>query len=183
MTAGRKPVTDDKVWLTPPHLASVARTALDGTISLDPCAHPASPVAAVRSVTLPDDGLAVNWPDHPTVFCNPPYGRDTAHGTSIADWLAACAAAAAHGSEVVALVPVATNTRFWQRHVYPSVTLICLLHDPRVRFWKPDPAAPAGRSEIVRGAPMACCLLYWGEHPRRFTAACREVGTVVQPVR
>ena len=61
----------EKTWLTPPHIIDAL-----GPFDLDPCCPPQMPWrTATRMVSLPDDGLAVDWTGK-RVWCNPPYRRE-----------------------------------------------------------------------------------------------------------
>jgi hypothetical protein len=104
---------------------------------------------------------------------NPPYGTDVARGTRIRDWLARCAEAnRKHGSEVLALVPVATNTRHWKEHVFGAAVAVAFLYDTRLKFLvNGDPNN--------KGAPMSCAMVYWGSHLDRFRDVFSEHGCVV----
>ena len=65
---------------------------------------------------LPEhNGLKANW-NFKRIYVNPPYGLDRKRGTGIKDWLYRCAQAHKNfGSEVLALVPVASNTGHWKK--------------------------------------------------------------------
>ena len=80
-------------------------------IELDPCSNEFSIVKSNIKFTLPmNDGLLSEW-NFKTIFVNPPYGADRERGTTIKDWLRKCADAhKIYGSEILALIPVATNT-------------------------------------------------------------------------
>ena len=63
--------TGEKTWLTPPNIINVL-----GPFDLDPCCPPSMPWrTAERMVSLPENGLAVDWTGQ-RVWLNPPYGRD-----------------------------------------------------------------------------------------------------------
>ena len=173
MTAGRKVVTENKDWCTPPKYVDAVREFFDGTIHLDPCSNRYSIVNAVTAYCLPDrDGLRESW-KFPTIYVNPPYGIDHKHGTSIKDWLKRCSEAnLKYQSEVIALVPVATNTGHWKNYVYGKATAICFLYDTRLRF------LVNGKNE-GKGAPMSCALIYWGNNFQRFFQVFIEFGAVV----
>ena len=80
---------------------------------------------------------------------------------------------AAHaGSEVIALVPVATNTRHWKELVFPEAQAICFLATPRVKFY-------IGGVEDPKGAPMSCAVIYYGQHWEKFAAAFNQHGAVI----
>lgn len=72
-----------------------------GHINLDPCSNEYSVVKADVEYRLPKDGLLESW-DFPTIYVNPPYGREK-NGTSIKHWLQRCSLANLdHGSQVIA---------------------------------------------------------------------------------
>lgn len=172
MTAGRQHVSIAKDWCTPPHIIGSVRAVFGGSIALDPCADRHATVGADKEYHLPDhDGLVEPW-DSPTIYVNPPYGNDTARGTRIAHWFARIAEAAAAGSEVIALVPVATNTAHWKRHVYPVASAICFLYAPRLRFY-------IRGAEDPKGAPMSCAVIYYGRNAATFGAVFSEHGAVL----
>lgn len=79
--------------------------------------------------------------------------------------------AAQSGSEVIALVPVATNTGHWKRFVFPSASAICFLSAPRLRFYLDGVEDP-------KGAPMACAVIYYGNQVQRFAHEFSQHGAV-----
>ena len=111
MTAGRRVNTQSQNWGTPAKYVNAVKAFWDGKIDLDPCSNEYSIVHAATEYRLPEqDGLKESW-NYPTIYVNPPYGADRQRGTTIKDWLARCARAHIdYKSEVIALVPVATNT-------------------------------------------------------------------------
>jgi hypothetical protein len=172
MTAGRKPVSATKDWATPPSIIDSVRKVFGGGIALDPCSNEHSLVQADREYLLPEhDGLVESW-DFPTIYVNPPYGSDAERGTRISHWFARIAEAATAGSEVIALVPVAPNTRHWKRFVFPAASAICFLYQPRVRFY-------IRGAEDPKGAPMSCAVIYWGADVATFGQEFRQHGAVV----
>ena len=162
-----------KDWGTPPKYVSAVRTALGGTIHLDPCSNAYSVVSAITEYRLPaTDGLLASW-DFPTIFVNPPYGSDPERGTSIRHWLERCANAhERHGAQVIALIPVATNTRHWKESVFRRARAVCFLADTRLRFLE------AGQ-DLGKGAPMACAMAYWGDDPTLFATSFVHYGAVL----
>ena len=60
-----------------------------------------------------------------------------------------------YNSEVIALVPVATNTLHWKMFVFGNATNICFFKDTRLKFFENGYIS-------LKGAPMACALVYWG---------------------
>ena len=174
MTAGRQNAdTLHKDWGTPHKYVAASREALGGAISLDPCSNRWSVVGAETNWSLPEvDGLAEPW-CYPTIYVNPPYGSDGERGTKISHWLRKCAGAFDDfGSEVVALVPVAANTKHWKDSVWSKASSVCFLYDTRLRFLE-------NGKDVGKGAPMACATVYWGKSPDRFAMAFFRHGAVV----
>lgn len=172
MTAGRQSISIAKDWCTPPSIVDSVHKVFGGAIALDPCSNEHSLVSADKSYLLPDhDGLVESW-DYPTIYVNPPYGSDTSRGTRIADWFARMAEAAGRGSEVIALVPVATNTGHWKSYVYPVASAVCFLYAPRVRFY-------INGVEDRKGAPMSCAVIYYGTDADKFAVEFSSHGAVV----
>lgn len=174
MTAGRSnSASASQHWCTPPEYVNAIRQCFGGTIALDPCSNPYSVVGAEVEYSLPEnDGLKASW-DYPTVFVNPPYGRDTARRTTIRDWLRRCAESHLdHNAEVLALVPVATNTSHWKLYVYGVATAVAFLYDTRLKF------LIAGKGE-GKGAPMSCAMIYWGGNYERFEETFIRFGAPV----
>lgn len=172
MTAGRHVVSVTKDWCTPPKIVESVKECFNGTIHLDPCSNDFSFVDAQVEYRLPEsDGLRASW-DYPTIYVNPPYGSDKQRGTRILHWFERIGEAASRGSEVIALVPVATNTSHWKRFVYPKAAAICFLYQPRVRFF-------IRGVEDSKGAPMSCAVIYWGDRQETFTQAFAQHGAVV----
>lgn len=174
MTAGRNNAESlSQHWCTPPKYVEAIRQFFSGKIDLDPCSNRHSIVRAEVEYCLPDtDGLTVPW-NFPAVFVNPPYGSDRERGTTIRDWLRKCAEAhSEHCAEVLALVPVATNTRHWKLYVWGAATAVAFLYDTRLRFL-------VDGKDAGKGAPMACAMVYWGERYERFEEVFLRFGAVV----
>lgn len=173
MTAGRHVISKNKDWGTPRKYVDAVKEVFGGVIHLDPCSSPFSIVGAVVEYVPPEhDGLTESW-NFPTIYVNPPYGNDVKRGTKISDWLRKCEDAnRSYHSEVIALVPVATNTGHWKEHVYGKATGICFLYDTRLRF------LVDGRDE-GKGAPMSCAMIYWGNRFERFFEVFIKYGAVV----
>lgn len=173
MSAGRTVNTLSQDWGTPEKYICAVKQVFGGSIALDPCSNEYSLVDAETEYALPlKDGLKESW-DFPTIFVNPPYGIDKERGTSIKQWLYRCAAAHRHhNAEVVALVPVATNTGHWKKYVFVNATAVCFLYDTRLRF------LVDGRDE-GKGAPMSCAMVYWGHNYPKFFDVFIEHGAVL----
>jgi len=173
MSAGRTLNTLSQEWGTPEKYVNAVRTFFGGAIDLDPCSNEFSIVNARVEYRLPfHDGLRESW-NYPTVYVNPPYGIDRDRGTSIKKWFAKCERAnREHNSEVLALVPVATNTGHWKNFVFGRATAVCFLYDTRLRF------LVNGR-DGGKGAPMSCAMVYWGGEFNRFLGVFEAFGAVV----
>ena len=174
MTAGRNNAESlSQHWCTPPEYVKAIRGFFCGSIGLDPCSNRYSIVKAAVEYSLPEiNGLTASW-NHSTVFVNPPYGRDRARGTTIRDWLKKCAEAhSEYDAEVLALVPVATNTRHWKQYVFGAATAIAFLYDTRLRFL-------VNGENGGKGAPMSCAMVYWGPEYERFEQMFIHFGAVV----
>lgn len=173
MPAGRTVNAHNKDWCTPPEYVEAVRECLGGVIALDPCSNQYSIVNAKVEYSRPkNDGLKDSW-NFPTVYVNPPYGADREAMTTIRDWLRRCAEAHRHyGSEVLALVPVATNTKHWKLHVWGAATAVAFLYDTRLKFL-------VNGNGGGKGAPMSCAMVYWGKNYKRFFKVFTKFGAVV----
>ena len=173
MSAGRKINTLSQNWGTPEKYVAAVREVFGGEIDLDPCSNQFSIVNAAVEYRLPKhDGLRESW-NFNRIFVNPPYGIDQERGTSIKHWLYRCALAnRAHHSEVLALVPVATNTGHWKQYVFGRARAVCFLYDTRLKFL-------VDGKNGGKGAPMSCAMIYWGKDFSRFQKVFREFGAVV----
>lgn len=174
MTAGRTVIGTSIHWGTPHKYVNAVCEVFGGVIDLDPCSNQWSVVKAKTEWGLPEaDGLRKEW-SFPTIYVNPPYGLDKARGTRISHWLSKCADANQnYGSEVIALIPLAANTKHWKDHIWAKATSICFLYDTRLRFLE------NGR-DTGKGAPMACCMVYWGQFPHRFADAFQGYGATIE---
>lgn len=173
MTAGRHVNALSQSWGTPPKYVNAIKRFWGGSIGLDPCSNEYSVVHADIEFRLPEkDGLIEEWTSS-TIFVNPPYGADRTRGTTIKDWLAKCVSAHKnYGADVIALVPVAPNTAHWKRFVFGQASSICFLYDTRLRFLE-------NGKDTGKGAPMACCLVYWGNEKDRFIEHFLDYGATV----
>lgn len=150
-------------WYTPPELFA----ALGLDFDLDPCAPPlpaADWIPARRRISLPQDGLAIDWqsyalappPPKPSIltqteaatwpkeriWCNPPYGEQTGK------WVGKLAA---HGRGI-ALVYVRSDTRWWQLCA-AAAHAVCFIAG-RVDF------VPAHRNDVTKNVAPSCLLAY-----------------------
>lgn len=173
MSAGRKNTSEKKDWNTPPKLVEAIRTFYDGRIGLDPCSNEYSTVSAIREFSLPEtDGLMEKWLDN-TVFVNPPYGRN-GNGTSLYSWVSkAWDSCQKYSNEIIMLIPVATNTKHFKDIIFEYAKAICFLKDTRLRFWNEG-------VEDKKGAPMACCLVYFGNMDDEFLTHFSDFGKTLR---
>jgi phage N-6-adenine-methyltransferase len=118
-------------WGTPQALFDTLNTEF--AFATDVAAQAAN-AKCVRYFTPSQDGLAQPWEG--VCWCNPPYGR------TLGLWVAKAYTSALQGATVVCLVPVRTDTKWWQRYVTPAV---------EVRFL-------AGRLTFVGAAYHPPCL-------------------------
>lgn len=100
------------------------------------------------------------------VFCNPPYGR------RMSVWVERMAL---HGNGI-ALVFARTDTRPFQRHVFPFASALLFLRG-RVTFYTPDGISP--RDGHNSGGPSVL-IAYGAEAKRRLTAG-RKHGALLFP--
>lgn len=173
MTAGRTVNSQSVDWCTPQKYVDAVKRVFGGRIALDPCSNQWSIVAAETEYSLPEhDGLRESW-DFPTIYVNPPYGADKERETTIKHWLFKCAHAHKHyGSEVLALIPVATNTSHWKEYVWGQATAVCFLYDTRLRFLVEG-------KDGGKGAPMSCAMIYWNKNIEKFLGVFDDFGAVV----
>lgn len=173
MTAGRNVWSQSQDWGTPPKYVSAVRRVFGTRIALDPCSNEHSIVDAEVEYALPEcDGLNADW-NFPSIYVNPPYGTDKTRRTRIADWLKRCADAhETHNSQVLALIPVATNTGHWKKYVWTKAAAVCFLYDTRLRFL-------VDGEDSGKGAPMSCAMVYWGDNYDLFLEVFIEFGAVV----
>ncbi|MCK5523176.1 MAG: hypothetical protein KAI83_08595 [Thiomargarita sp.] len=174
MSAGRTVNSQSQSWGTPTKYVKAIKRFFGGSVALDPCSNEYSIVHAETEFMLPqNDGLGKDW-NYPTIYMNPPYGADRERGTTIKNWLAKCVFThKKYASEILALVPVATNTGHWKQNVFGQAKALCFLYDTRLKFLE-------NGSDAGKGAPMACVMIYWGEDYDRFYDVFIEYGAVIE---
>ena len=173
MSAGRTVNSQSQSWGTPLKYVKAIKQFFGGSIALDPCSNEYSIVYAKTEFMLPhNDGLREDW-NYPTIYVNPPYGADRKRGTTIRNWLTKCALThQKYGSELLALVPVATNTKHWKQSVFGQAKAICFLYDTRLKFLE-------NGLDVGKGAPMSCAMIYWGQDYERFYEIFIDYGAAV----
>ena len=121
-----------------------------GEITLDPCSHPKSPVAAKRFIAPPENGLEADWSVERHVFVNPPF-------STFERWIKKANDTWDEGSngKITMLIPTARVDlrEFTTRAARHGVTLHLV---NRLRFGDPDD--PVGKLR----APFAMSLICWG---------------------
>lgn len=109
-----------KTWLTPKWIIDVL-----GAFDLDPCCPDGGMPwrTADRMVCKSEDGLSIDWHNQ-RVWLNPPYGKEAVpfFQKMIDD-----------NANGIALVFVRTDTKLWQRHIFPHTNCILFLAG-RLRF-------------------------------------------------
>lgn len=173
MSAGRKINSQSQDWGTPANYVQAVKEFFGGEIDLDPCSNLYSIVNAKMEYRLPEhDGLKEGW-NYKRIYVNPPYGLDRKRGTGIKNWLYRCALAhKSYGSEVLALVPVATNTGHWKKYVFGKARSMCFLYDTRLKFL-------VNGENGGKGAPMSCAMVYWGIDHDKFAFIFTKFGAVL----
>jgi len=171
MTGGRTVNSISQDWCTPPKYVKAVKNFFGGTVELDPCSNINSIVEAEVEYMLPrNNGLEESW-NYQTIYVNPPYGVDRARKSSIKNWIERCAKSyLKYKSEVLALIPVAVNTKHWKEHIFGVADSICFLSDTRLKFIN---------GTKNKGAPMACAMVYWGKHGSKFYKIFSKYGAVV----
>jgi DNA N-6-adenine-methyltransferase (Dam) len=173
MSAGRTVNSQNQSWGTPIKYVKAVKRFFGGSISLDPCSNEYSIVKAEMEFKLPAiDGLKEDW-NYPTIYINPPYGADRERGTTIKNWLTKCALThERYNSEILALIPVATNTTHWKQNIFGKARAICFLYDTRLKFLE-------NGLDVGKGAPMSCSMVYWGNDYENFYNVFIEHGAIV----
>ena len=173
MTAGKQINTLSQEWCTPTKYVEAINEFFNNKIKLDPCSNPYSIVNAEVKYELPTDGLKQDW-NYSTIYVNPPYGRDKERKTTIKNWLQKIYDTyCKYNNEILALIPVATNTSHWKEYIFDKATAICFLYDTRLKF-------RINGSENNKGSPMACCMVYWGKNYERFKMVFSKFGYVIK---
>lgn len=123
-------------WETPQDLFDRLDQAF--AFTLDVCTTPDN-AKCPQFYTLRDNGLHQKWRGR--VWMNPPYGR------GIDAWLKKAIAAADQGALIVALLPVRTDTKWWQDLVVPHALVYYLRG--RLTFLGGNSNAPFGSALAI----------------------------------
>ena len=173
MSAGRTNTKQKSVdWCTPPKYVFAINKFFENSIDFDPCSNVYSLIDAKKKIFLPQNGLELDW-NYKHIFVNPPYGSDRVRKTTIKHWIAKCEAAfRTFHAEVLALIPVATNTRHWKDYIFGKAAGICFLYDTRLHFY-------LNGQEDIKGAPMSCAMIYWGVNTAKFIDVFKAYGAAL----
>lgn len=151
---------------TPQHFLDVIARVW-GSIDLDPCGHPESPVQAHRRILLQDggDGLLDDWEGR-LVFVNPPFSRAIS-------WLRRADEmwTARKVEIVIALLPVRTDGTFF----HDRLSKVCDIGFVRGRF---QFARGEGQQDLATRAPFPLMVVIWGASVKEiadFAALCPTV--------
>jgi hypothetical protein len=148
-------------WLTPKFITNAL-----GPFDLDPCAAPMPRPwdIARHNISLPENGLALKWENYGRVFCNPPYGPDTAR------WMRKMG----DHNYGIALIFARVETKAWQEWVWPFAEGVLFLAG-RLSFCKPD-----GKIGATAGAPSA--LVAFSPADAECLRLCSLPGVLVNAV-
>ena len=133
-------------WMTPDEIIEFVTFALGGVITLDPCCNLGEPnVKAEYYYTEETDGLANKW--WGKVYMNSPYGRE------IKVWVQKLADEFWHGDvdQAIALVPVRTDTQWWETLVQRASCVLFLRG--RLQFKGAPTSAPFPSALVCLGVP------------------------------
>lgn len=170
MLSGMSVNTLSSEWCTPKKYKTAISDFFNNDLKLDPCSNKDSIIDAYYKWYYPQtDGLLEDW-DFSTIYVNPPYGRFTQTGTTIKNWFdKSYTSYTKYDNEILMLVPVATNTSHWKNYVFNKCCGVCFLYDTRLKF-------RINGNEDNKGAPMACCFIYYGSDFNKFKKVFSEFG-------
>jgi len=158
-------------WNTPIKYVALIHKMFGNKVELDPCSNKDSIIRAEKEIILPNDGLEQEW-SYKTIFVNPPFGRDFERKTTIKNWVAKCYESyEKYNSEILLLIPVATNTSHWKEFIFGKAS-ICFLYDTRLKFG-------INGSEKNKGCPTACAMIYYGDNMKKFKETFSDVGYII----
>lgn len=161
-------------WNTPPSVIEKVKIFGGGKIDLDPCSNGFSQVRAEVELTKEQKGLTCNWENHATrgglIFVNPPYDMKT-----LQQAVYSCSSYGGLGWHCILLVPCKTDQTWFQGPVLRRARAICFIKG-RVKFLENGKPRKGG-------APMACCLIWFGPETRGFNGfleAFSDLGTCLK---
>lgn len=170
--AGMSIYSNSTDWNTPTKYVDLIYRMFDH-IEFDPCSNKGSIVNAQTEIILPDDGLNQEW-NYKTIFVNPPFGKDFERKTTIKNWIKKCYETyKEYNSEILLLMPVATNTSHWKEYIFGKASAICFLYDTRLKF-------RINGNENNKGCTTACAMIYYGANVEKFYEIFISVGHVMR---
>lgn len=109
--------------------------------TLDPCADETNHKCE-KYFTEQDNGLLQDWTNE-TVFCNPPYGRETQH------WVKKCFSEVYSGGCpcAVMLIPARTDTQWFHKYIYKKAEIRFI--KGRLKFGNSNNSAPFPSMVVV----------------------------------
>lgn len=137
-------------WQTPWWFLALIRQL--GILAFDACTTAANPTGALQFCTPTEDGLKNTWARQGLCFVNPPYSR-------IRAWIAKCAAEAALGSTVIALIPSRTDTRAFHAECETAQRFAFLRGRLVFVDVRPD------RAPVDEPAPFPSLVVLWSADP------------------
>jgi hypothetical protein len=168
MSAGRNNISINKDYNTPPKYIELINLFFNNSIDLDPCSNNYSLIKSLVSFKLPQNGLEEVW-NYRNIYINPPYGINK-DKSNLYNWVYKSYITNKNfNSEILMLIPVATNTKHFKNLIFKYAKGICFLEDTRLKFWYKG-------EEIKKGAPMACCIVYFGNNFEKFNNIFNNVG-------
>ena len=165
----REQTSDSDSWRTPPYIRDVVRELWPHGIDLDPASNLGSIIGAPRNYCLErgEDGLALPWnvAGPPTfLWWNGPWSKP-------GPWFARLDREHRQGTiEALALIHMATGSRWWRDHIWGGASSVCYLFD-RVSFL--DDAG-----EPVKGNARDQAIVYYGPEAARFDLVWSRLGHV-----
>lgn len=164
------PKPSDSYFTDQPILDAVADLWPEG-IDLDPCHEDGCFVKAkkVYDIRKGQDGRVLPW-EGPRVLVNPPFSE-------ISSFAGRCASVGLAGGEAILVVPVSSDTRWFQTMVLPHA-VVCLLAG-RAKFWKAGASKPTPSMTSV-------CIAFFSSDPvkvARFIEVFSRLGTVIEAIK
>lgn len=160
---------DSNAWFTPSKYIESARTALGGTIALDPFSSKDANkvVKAVKFYTEEDDAFIQPW-NADSIFMNPPYSGKLC-SEAVAKFLDEFEAKSF--KKGVFLVNNATETKWFQRAL-GIANAVCFTNH-RISFWNSDGKAMSGNT---RGQ----AFFYFGTETSKFIEEFKQHGSAIK---
>jgi site-specific DNA-methyltransferase (adenine-specific) len=150
-------------WCTPPEIKD--RVCQVDTIGLDPAGNIHSIIDAqlVFDFNGGQDGLLLSWQHQGLVYINPPYGR------ALPKWTKKIAAEALLGTEIVALLPARTDTKWFHEHILPYAQTM-LFYKGRIKF------IDGTTGKRKHSATFPSIFVYFGKRSKKFKKAFKDTG-------